>query len=199
MVKADDALRLRRRSLIGCRLARIVCFLCIDNGLIGGRLVCLGSFERLVCLLLLGFCLVDLFLSGLCLLQLGSMHLLCRGQLRLRRIGFRLGCRYIIFGCCDCLLLGFELAFGTGEGVPLGCNVTICLRKTCFGSRLLPLRLIECALGGIDLCLSGVILRALGACLCGCQIGLRAVIRCLCRDYLTIRGGLCLLSGSQRA
>ena len=117
----------------------------------------------------------------------------------MRRIGFRLGCRYIIFGCCDCLLLGFELAFGTGEGVLLGFDVAICLRKACFGSHLLLFRLVECALGSIDLCLGGVILRALGACLCGRQIGLCAVIRCLCRDYLTIRGGLFLLSGSLRA
>ena len=167
--------------------------------MIGGRLVCLGSFECLVCLLLLGFCLVDLFLSGLCLFHFGSMCLLCRSQLRLRFIGFCLSGRYAVFGCCDCLLLGFELAFGTGEGVLLGCNVAICLRKACFGSRLLLLRLVECALGGIDLCLGGIILRPSGACLCGCQIGLRAVVRRLRCGYLAIRGGLCLLGRSQRA
>ena len=104
-----------------------------------------------------------------------------------------------MFGCCDCLLLGFELAFGAGEGVLLGFNVAICLRKACFGSRLLLLCLIERTLGSIDLCLSGVVFWACSACLCGGQIGLRAVIRCLRVSYLTVRGGLCLLGRSQRA
>ena len=153
------------------RLVRsCLCRLCLLDSLI--RLIELGKLSAVGCLRVLE----GLVLCGDCSIRGIELGLLLLGIL-LCGIKLRLCCGKII------LLLSLIL-LGVFQSL-----LSVCLGALCG---------VKIGLGSVDLCLSGVVFWACGACLCCGEVRLCAVIRRLRVSYLTVRGGFCLLGGSQR-